>query len=827
MLKRAPLKPGGFFDGVEPETVEVNVENRRWRFELPQRYYDWSFMMAHFPASARKVRQLLPSEKLEPVLLVPGIAIVSMAAFQYRDMATLAPYNELAIMVPVRRQPAVNIPAVPLLFPQWFRDLGFYVRHLPVTTQEARDVGVAVWGFPKIVSDITFDEADGTRRCRWRHQGQDVLTLNVRVRETTPRDMDFIAYTVKDRFLLRTLVQTRGEYAQGRFRRGASYTLGDHPIAAELRELGIWGVAVEWLYVPRAQSLLHRGSERLPASTKNRKVVILGGGVAGMSAAHELVERGFDVSVYETREVPGGKARSFGAVHAGNGLNAALPAEHGFRFFPGFYRHITDTMKHIPYETGTVYDNLVPTTRIQICRYGKRPMVTLARFPRSWTEIKILYNVLFRSNFGLSQDDIRFYMERLWQILTSCKERRFAEYEQVGWWQYIGANSRSRAYAHVLAEGLTRTLVAARARKMNTRTAGVILLQLIFDLIRPGLTTDRVLNGPTNEVWIDPWRAALRSKGVVYHLDAEVESLQCEDGVIKSVTVVEAGRRFEVAGDYYIAAVPVEVMSRLITEEICRIDPQLEGIRELSRSVNLMSGVQFYLKEDVPLEHGHQLYLDTEWALTSISQRQFWSTQDLRHCGDGTARGILSVDISDWETPGSNGKPALKCTDDEVAQEVWRQLKRSLNVEGQEVLRDSNLHSWSVCSDRQEVLFINELRSWDLRPNAFTAIPNFFVAGDYARTNTDLATMEGANEAARRAVNCIIEASGARARPCQTWELREPRIFLLWRWRDRRRYELGLPWRGKLPWILGFAQTAFGMLYEWVNKPAPTDRRES
>jgi hypothetical protein len=132
-----------------------------------------------------------------------------------------------------------------------------------------------------------------------------------------------------------------------------------------------------------------------------------------------------------------------------------------------------------------------------------------------------------------------------------------------------------------------------------------------------------------------------------------------------------------------------------------------------------------------------------------------------------------------------------------------------------------------VCSDRQEVLFINELRSWDLRPNAFTAIPNFFVAGDYARTNTDLATMEGANEAARRAVNCIIEASGARARPCKTWELHEPRIFLLWRWRDRRRYELGLPWRGKLPWILGFAQTAFGMLYEWVNKPAPTGRRES
>ncbi len=30
-----------------------------------------------------------------------------------------------------------------------------------------------------------------------------------------------------------------------------------------------------------------------------KKVVIIGGGVAGMSAAHELIERGFEVVVYD------------------------------------------------------------------------------------------------------------------------------------------------------------------------------------------------------------------------------------------------------------------------------------------------------------------------------------------------------------------------------------------------------------------------------------------------------------------------------------------------------------------------------------------------
>jgi uncharacterized protein with NAD-binding domain and iron-sulfur cluster len=39
------------------------------------------------------------------------------------------------------------------------------------------------------------------------------------------------------------------------------------------------------------------------------KVIILGGGVAGMSAAHELVERGFNVAVYEQGAIPGGIER--------------------------------------------------------------------------------------------------------------------------------------------------------------------------------------------------------------------------------------------------------------------------------------------------------------------------------------------------------------------------------------------------------------------------------------------------------------------------------------------------------------------------------------
>lgn len=249
----------GFFDGVKVERVVVRRENRRWRFELPQRYYDSSFMMAHFPACSSKVRRLIPSPRLQPVLVAPGIAVVSVAAFEYRRMATLRPYNEFAIMFPVLPKPIANIPALPLLYPEQYPELGFWIRHLPVTTQEACDVGAALWGFPKFVADIRFEDVGWMRRCRLTVDGQHVMTLDVRTSETRTRARDFYAFPQKSGAFLRTRVQTRGLYDETRFSGGASYTLGEHRIARELKALGMHSVCLDRIYASRAQSLLHRG----------------------------------------------------------------------------------------------------------------------------------------------------------------------------------------------------------------------------------------------------------------------------------------------------------------------------------------------------------------------------------------------------------------------------------------------------------------------------------------------------------------------------------------------------------------------------------------
>ena len=108
-------------------------------------------------------------------------------------------------------------------------------------------------------------------------------------------------------------------------------------------------------------------------------------------------------------------------------------------------------------------------------------------------------------------DEHALFVDRLLTLLTSCDERRFEQWELQSWWEFVGADHRSAAFGRFLADGLTRTLVAARAREISARTGGLILLQLLFDLSRAGgRAADRVLDAPTSEAWIDPWVEHLR-----------------------------------------------------------------------------------------------------------------------------------------------------------------------------------------------------------------------------------------------------------------------------------------------------------------------------
>ena len=458
-----------------------------------------------------------------------------------------------------------------------------------------------------------------------------------------------------------------------------------------------------------------------------------------------------------------------------------VPGEHGFRFFPGFYRHVVDTMARIPAPDGlSAADHLIPLARAALTQYDKPPVGFPVRFPQSPGDATAALGALlagFGSVMDFSAAELAHFGARIWQILTSCEERRLAEYERIPWWTYIDAEAHSAAYRKFLAAGITRSLVAAHAETASTRTVGDIFVQLLLDIIDPSVaTSDRVLDGPTNEVWIYPWLQHLRTLGVTYLPETAATGIEFAGGRVTGVTVASRRGVETLHGDHYVCALPAERAAPLLSPTIVRADPRLAGVQRLvDRCLEWMNGLQFYLRRPVRMVRGHMNHVDTEWALTSISQIDVWRPGTIDRYGPGGIQAIVSVDVSDWDAPAPDGRSATEHTREEVCREVWRQLVRSVNTEGQEILNDDDLFGAFLDSDidrdpanpglltNTEPLLVNLVDSWRLRPDAATAIPNLFLASDYVRTHTDLATMEGANEAARRAVNAILDARAAHA----------------------------------------------------------------
>jgi len=623
------------------------------------------------------------------------------------------------------------------------------------------------------------------------------------------------------------------------------------------------------------------------------RVAVIGGGVAGLTAAHELAPY-FDVTVFDAKgkdpEELGGKCRS----HDGEN---GLPAEHGFRFFPGFYRNVIETMADtVAPDGGTPLDRLVPVRSALIAALsspgedlGETALEIELERPGSRGRPAGLISMLIggaklrksipRRHRPSLPEGVHYFFKLL-AITTSCDRRLYSQWENRSWYDGISAWRFSAAYKLAFATGLTRTFVATRAEDMSARTGGTILLQLIYDLLARDerrAASDRVLDGPTSETWIGPWVNHLRTvKGVrfnevpdeeggtktvdrvqVLNLHSEVVdgepqlsgfSYSASNGSDEPVDGVVGPEAF----DAYVLAVSGPICQAVLANstDLLTYDrsvpadqrpdhplvragedhlPYLDGVFNLR--FGWMSGILYYLDEPTNLPHGHALCLESPWALTAIDQTKVWD-----HWDDPKIKSIVSVNISDWTTPGSKGVPARRVVDpSEVAEETWRQLVAHLpGLAGHEPYRSEatwNLDPAIIDPDEigpnppgasletrigekggaqvlrnTEQLLINTEGSWRHRPCATTAVPNLAMAGDFVRTHSDFASMESANESGRWAARAVMDyaesAGGERHPRPEVYALDHPDstrwIVRLLKSLDRVGYALGLPHPGEV-----------------------------
>ncbi|WP_163690662.1 FAD-dependent oxidoreductase [Mycolicibacterium gadium] len=308
-----------------------------------------------------------------------------------------------------------------------------------------------------------------------------------------------------------------------------------------------------------------------PASHERRPTVaVLGAGIAGLTAAHELAERGFVVTVYESRpdernglgssppgtyppvKLGGLAASQYSTVGTRDGSQAELrpfpgrrgqpcaprnvvAGEHGFRFFPAFYLHIWDLFQRIPvYQpiptaggttcwtptSRTVYDNVRRIVTKGITVEGRPSLVFPSELPRSYGEF--LGTLKQLGILGFSASDIATYLGRLVSYLTTSPLRRERELQNLSAYDFlVGYDSRTgvNRFAYTpqcdtMLRQMPRILVALDSFWGDARTNMSTYLQLYLNMDRRDNKADGVLNGPTTESWLDHWYRYLVVLGV-------------------------------------------------------------------------------------------------------------------------------------------------------------------------------------------------------------------------------------------------------------------------------------------------------------------------
>ena len=456
------------------------------------------------------------------------------------------------------------------------------------------------------------------------------------------------------------------------------------------------------------------------------EVIVVGSGLAGMSAATRLMEQGFDITLYEQNNFLGGKLGAHRDSHTPD------PHEHCYHMYLNWYNNFWQFMSEI----GAV-DKFIPSPVIG-CRFpGDKQTRPYLTNPGS------LATVLPNMLNGVASPADQFLSAYSLLDLIGTQSMSGGVLEQTSVSNFFRSRSYSTegsiaASARTLAEAFASPSYLSSARSYQS------LVKYGYPDPTPSLW---LLTQNTNDAIFEPWKRHLeaRAKALGRRFDIQyrtrVEILHLRDGQVRELTLGEMPEepttdrndepkaskkwKIDVPGDL-VLAVPPGPLGRLVSPEVAACAPKLETVREL-RSEPMIS-LDAYFKRKIPgLTSSITLLLGSKYNLSLLDISQVWSDWP---AGGGTALNVIS----------SNADLIADYPKDVILDVMLKELQRFLDFK----LDDVDYDRCHVQTNVGEELFVNQVGSWDYRPKATCEIPNLFLAGDFCQTFIDVVTVEGA-----------------------------------------------------------------------------------
>jgi hypothetical protein len=214
-------------------------------------------LTAIYTAKTSKIKVHLPSQDFRPVELSPGRCLVAFACFEYRKTDG-PPYNEVSIsfLVTYKKRQIPGLTAARMLLT---RATESYVWQLPVTTEQARAGGVDLFGYPKFIASIEFENAGKWVTCTLAENGQEILRMRGENLVTKRGKIShYITYAVENGNPLMAEIRVNLiEYAEAYGGRAYQLEIGSgHYICKTLKQIGLSKQALAYQYSPYNKSIL-------------------------------------------------------------------------------------------------------------------------------------------------------------------------------------------------------------------------------------------------------------------------------------------------------------------------------------------------------------------------------------------------------------------------------------------------------------------------------------------------------------------------------------------------------------------------------------------
>ena len=450
------------------------------------------------------------------------------------------------------------------------------------------------------------------------------------------------------------------------------------------------------------------------------KTIVIGGGLAGLTAAADLSDAGHEVLVLEKRPVLGGKVSSW--------VEDGYTIESGLHIFFGCYTELIEMTKRV----GAYRNVSWKEHTIHVARPGGR--TSRFHFPG--------VPAPFNGIMAFTSGDLLTWREKLTNALALVRPW-VLPLEKVAQWDDRTYAEWHRGYG--IAEGvlakwwnpIALSMGFLPAEEMSARP-----MTTVFHHFSRKADASRVgfLDGPPSERLHRPFAEYIEARGGEIRTGARVEQLVLEWHAGRPVfTGVRLESGEVIQGDAFVMAAPLH-SARQAIPRVLRHLPYFDNLWKL-KSVPVMN-VQVWF--DRYVSETDNLHFTADAPFSVFADLAVTSPMYDRHGGSLVSMAVAPAEPL-WHL--SDEEIARKCLD--ALRHLWPRTREARVLHHTVVKIPNSIYREVPGSDA-------------LRPTQRTPIRNFALAGDYTQQDY-MASMEGAVRSGHRAARALLDSAGRRS----------------------------------------------------------------